>query len=263
MISYHLDPPLSVASGYASGFKIADINDVDRLARGISSYVWSPCIWQDGRRRQENFLRADWCVLDFDSPEMSLDQACRIFCDTVHIVGTTRNHQKEKHGVTCDRFRVMIRFSTSITALADYRHTMATVLERYPADPAPKDGARFFYPCTRIVSSASEGFTEPVLVAPTRDELAAAARHFNRQAQHRRYGTLPPWVKDFLVKGKLCKSQGRSNSVYAVARAMAELGRPLEEVLSRIAAAPIDRREFEDSELLAAAKNGFKKGMTS
>lgn len=165
MISYHLAKGLDGAH-FARGFKVADTNDIERLKKAVVGWVWSPCVWRDGVRRQENFQRADWCVLDVDSPEMDLKEACERFCDMIHIIGTTKSHQKDKGGVVCDRYRVMLKFERPILRLDDYRYTMSRIVKRYPVDQQPKDGARFFYPCQEVIQSSDDGYGEEVIEAP-------------------------------------------------------------------------------------------------
>lgn len=226
MISYHLSRGLDGAA-YARGFKLADTNDVERIKKAICGWVWSPCIWTDGVRRQENFQRADWCVLDVDSPEMTLDDACRRFCDMQHVIGTTKSHQKDKGGVTCDRYRVLLRFERPILSLADYRYTMRKIVQRYPVDQQPKDGARFFYPCTRIVQSSADGYGEDVFEAPA---------HYNDpNFQTRKYaaaGTITPfsrWALSALVpKGE------RNTTWYRAAKDLTKAGKDPMEILRLI-----------------------------
>lgn len=194
MISYHYAKDQTGAA-YARGFKTADTNDVMRLSTAICGWVWSPCVWTGGVRRQENFTRADWCVLDFDDGEMGLEEACETFCDMVHLIGTTRSHRKEKGGPPCDRFRVLLKFDRPVTDLREYRYNMKKIIARYPADPAPKDGARFFFPCTMIVQAASEGYTEELLPVPDNFERP----NLGRFRAYGKAGVLPPKVRYSLM----------------------------------------------------------------
>ncbi len=263
MLSYHLLQN-GEANGYGQGFKIADTNDLARIARGISRHVWSPVVWRDGRRRQDHFVCADLCVLDFDSPEMSLDEALRTFCDMAHVIGTTRNHQRDKHGVTCDRFRVVLQFSRQITSLASYLCSLQKVVARYPADPAPKDGARFFFPCKEIVSVEQAGYTEAVVEPPSGDEIAKAYRSRRRGCIYQRDGRLPRWLADFLEHGRVTGA-GRNQTIYRAARNLAAFGEPPERIIDMITAAPFDRgsgsQMIDDAEIFRSVNNGISKGL--
>lgn len=190
MISYHLTRD-GKGDAYARGFKAADVGAIKRLEKAVTGFVWSPCIWRDGVRKQDNFLRADWCVLDVDSPEMPLAEACKRFGDMVHIIGTTKSHLKDKGGVVCDRYRVMLLFERAITNLRDYRYTMSRVVRRYPVDQQPKDGARFFFPCTEIIQSSAEGYVEECLEAPETFEHPDQGWY----EAYAEAGTLPPFAR--------------------------------------------------------------------
>ena len=96
LISYHparADP--AAPWRYATGFKVAPITDVTRIANGISRFAWSGILWRDGRRAEEEFLSAAWCVFDFDGG-FDLQEALRAFTDCVHIIGTTKSHGLQK-----------------------------------------------------------------------------------------------------------------------------------------------------------------------
>jgi hypothetical protein len=142
---------------------------MNRVAEGIVRFPWSPCVWRDGDKRNANFLYADLLALDFDSPEMPLAQAVNAFSDMAHVIGTTKSHQREKNGVVCDRFRVVLRLESRIENLGDFKETLSFAMRHYPADEACKDGGRFFWPCREIVSVEPEGFTADVHFAPPPD----------------------------------------------------------------------------------------------
>ncbi len=226
MISFHLAKSLD-SSSYARGFKTADTNDIERLKKAICGWVWSPCVWRDGVRKQDNFLRADWCVLDVDSPEMTLEDACRRFCDMQHIIGTTKSHQKAKGAVTCDRYRVLLRFERPILRLADYRFTMRKIVKRYPVDQQPKDGARFFFPCTQIVQGAADGYGEDVFDAP--------AGFDDPNAMPRKYaaaGTVTPFARWAL--SAIVPTGERNTTWYRASKDLTKTGKDPMEILGLI-----------------------------
>lgn len=167
MLSYHPWPTRSWNERMLQrGWRTVDTVDMKRVAEGIARYPWSPCVWRDGDKRNANFLHADFLTLDFDSPEMPLAQAVNAFSDMAHVIGTTKSHQKDKGGVVCDRFRVVLKLDSRIERLGDYRETLAFAMRHYPADEACKDGGRFFWPCREIVSVETDGFTADVQLAP-------------------------------------------------------------------------------------------------
>ncbi len=191
MISYHGNIA-SIGDGkrYARDYLFVDTDDVDFMARLISRHAWSCCRYQDGHRREANFLGANWLGLDFDNGAISLDQAQNIFCDSVHIIGTTRSHRKDKKGVVVDRFRVILKLATTVEDLHTYRATAAWYINKYDCDQSAKDAARFFWPCQEIVSKSQDGYCQDVYLPPPEvayepvafaaGELSAFALYFIR-----------------------------------------------------------------------------------
>lgn len=241
---------------YANNFKVAPVYKMAQLASLVSRDIWSPCIWRYGNRAKSNFLAADFIGLDFDDPGTTLVQARELFAGHAHVIGTTKSHQKDKGGVVCDRFRVVLQLERRVENLEEYEHTAATIFVRYKTDPAVKDGGRFFFPCAEIVSVSESGEFIPVAtpkVVPNKD---AAQRNYNRYRLGR-FQQYPGWLAGFLEKGSLTKSGGRNNTVYAAARELADLNIPQAQALGMIRTAPFDRTDFDDQEILVAIKSGF------
>lgn len=211
-------PDVGSAAHYTRGFKVADTNDVARLAQGLAHLVWSPCVWLEGHRRQDNFEFADWCVLDFDSGEMTLKDAVNDFCDMVHVIGTTKSHRVAKGGgPPVDRFRVALRFDERVDNLRLYRWNMWRLTEVFPADPACKDGARFFYPCVEIVSMSADGYTQELHkeIPPSFDRPAATVRSINA-------GMVPKWVQREL--DQVIPIGERNTTLYKIAKDLRRCG---------------------------------------
>lgn len=258
MISYHpASATASVGTTFTAGFRAADTDDVARIAVCMSRFAWSQSVFKDGYRSGANFLFADWVALDFDSPEMSLGDAVRTFCDMIHVIGTTRSHQVDKGGVTCDRYRVLLKPERRIMSLEDYRATMHPLARKYPIDRAAAEGARHWFPCKEIISVEGDGFTVEVGRGKTAAQLAAE-RHF-AQVRYQRSGQHPRWLRDFLETGATCRV-GRNQTVYAAAITLAEVGMSEGEVVSIIEKAPFSREGFSREELERTVRSGFKRG---
>lgn len=159
MISYHpsATTPREAASGFRETFRVRDI---------IANKIWSGIVWHGGRRKAEAFAFSDWAVLDFDSGEMTLREAVNTFQDCIHVIGTTKSHQKDKGGTTCDRFRVAVPWVYRIVDKVTYQYNIATLTRKYPADTQCKDLARLFFPCPEIVSVSTEGYKFDVATPP-------------------------------------------------------------------------------------------------
>lgn len=106
--------------------------------------AWTPCPMRDGIRNTEHALPCNVLALDFDDPGCSIDAVRGFFQGCDFAIYTTRNHGKDKHGVTCDRFRLVAPIDREIApdripAIVDWFG------ERLSCDTACKDGARFFF----------------------------------------------------------------------------------------------------------------------
>lgn len=224
---------------YWKDWKIHPSTSVKSVAEAISRYVWSPIIWEGGHRKEKNFRRADYLVMDFDTPEMTLEEAVNTFSDTIHVIGTTRNHQKEKNGIpACDRFRVAIKFEAPVKDIYTYRHNLSKACDHYPADPQCVDGARFLFPCTRIISMSEEGYKADIYPLPKplntyledeRKKEEAYKKAFELRAK---YGTPPPWVI-FSLKEEIPKGQ-RNKKIYQISKDLFKSGFSMEEVTPMI-----------------------------
>lgn len=244
MISYH--PAVANAATpwrYDNGFKVADVTDITRIARGITGHVWSGIVWQHGVRREANFQSADWCVFDFDDPGFDLEDALRSFADCIHIIGTTKSHQIWKgEKPPCDRFRVLIPFERTITDLANFRYMMGIMARRYDMDRKCLDGARFFYPCTRIVSLSADGYTQEVKVPPEGYKIPTP---IDRTIKHRDQGTFPPWTERQLRT--VVPVGVRNTTWWGVAKDLLVLGHDHASVMQIIIESPTYQGQVSDA----------------
>jgi hypothetical protein len=139
-------------------------SDLFELSALISAEPWAPGVFNDRKRLIKNLGRISLLVLDVDDG-CDLESAKEQFKDYRHIIGTSRSHQKEKNGVVCDRFRVVLFLDSEITDDKDFKATWETASKRWPfIDKACKDSSRFFYPSPEIVSINERGRDYPVSV---------------------------------------------------------------------------------------------------
>lgn len=256
MISFHRDTDhLGIASKYRDGWEPANLDDPHRIATGILRFPWSGIQWWHGRRNQRSFGRAAWCVLDFDTPEFTLAQAINnVFADCIRIIGTTKSHQRDKNGVVCDRFRVALKFDAVVTDLETYRSSMAFHIARWGADAACVDGARFFWPCTAIVSVADDGETAEVVEPAPR----AAPRDYS---VYREAKLLPYWIEGLLKFG--CPTHTRNSTCFKLGIYMTKCGFSDDEIIELIVASPIPRcgkDALDFQEIARTVRNGARHG---
>lgn len=256
MISYHPESNRApVGTDFTAGFEIAATSDLQRIAKGICQFAWSGNAWKGGYRRKENFLFSDYCVLDIDDEQhdFPLKQALKVFCDMQHIIGTTRNHQRDKKGKgICDRYRVVIPWQRRIDELELYEGNMLALLTQFDSlDASTLSGAQHFFPCATIVSVSTEGEKQEVKnKRVAKDKVTDVGYSHALESKRLNYdiiGKLPVWVEDFLKTGNAAR---RHYQALGVAQEMLELGISTEEVINRISLAPISRkyryREVDD-----------------
>ncbi len=237
---------------------MVDTDDIERIARCVVGYVWSPIHFKDGHRRQANYIAANWCALDFESPEILLEDAQRIFCDRVHVIGTTRNHRINKGGVVLDRFRVLLKWERPIDDLRVYRWNMRQMTERYPCDAACRDGARFFFPCQAITQQEAEGYLEEVSTEVPEWFDAALVPSFG--ADRKEDGTMPGWVAWAL--DRIIPHGERNRTVYRIAMDLTKYGMDEERVVRLIVAGKTYNGQAEPNvmaDIRKAVRNGAKK----
>lgn len=130
----------------------------------ILIHKWAPGIFTDNKRSLKTFAYIDLLVLDIDDG-WDIEEAKRymIIKGYSYIIAPTKSHQRDKNGVTCDRFRIIIPMERSISDVAHYRQFYSSVLTQFPfADPACRDASRYYEPSTSIYAANYEGSEYPV-----------------------------------------------------------------------------------------------------
>ena len=148
-------------SNYHNVFRVTK-RDFQALPDYIVTSVWSPIVWERGKRKKTSFQLTNLMAFDFDSGEWTLEDA-ENWANTLHVpfvLGTTKSHQKEKVSgesvsPACDRFRLVF-LAEDCMDIEDYEYTMRSLMDEIPCDTSCKDGARFFFPCTKIVATGFE-----------------------------------------------------------------------------------------------------------
>lgn len=232
-------------------------------------WAWGPLVWKDGVCLGDNFVVSHLMALDFDEANYTLASALRDWGDTVHIIGTTKSHQREKisgDGVKPpkDRFRVIVPWERPITSRAEYEYNVGRLISEYDADETCKDAARFFWPCREIVSVNLVGQLQPVrtYTPPERLPVNRARRDSLRSEIFR--GAVPLWVADFVRRGKMPTFPKLQNSrkwaCFAAAASLRDLDWSVADVANFLHDGKFDRHDFDPNEIDAAIKSAFKKG---
>ena len=234
------------------------VQSTSSLANVITQFTWSPIVYKDNYRLQANFIESYFCAFDIDNKfEMySLDQAINDYSDCECIIGLTKSHQKPKNiEPPKDRFRVIIPWENPITNLADYVATMRKWAERKPyIDKSCVDGARLFYPCTKIVMINLAGFRQESFS----NENDSVQTPLDSISPPNASKMIPYHVKKFLEHGTIF-GEGRQRSCYLSALHLFESGSDLANVKKLLHAAPFYRKDFSNYEIDQAVNNAAKK----
>jgi len=218
-----------------NNFDVVSLESFEIISQWITSRCWSPIVWHQGERGSSNFYSTELCVLDFDKPGYSIAQCRDDFGYTQHIIGTTKSHQKEKNGVTCDRFRLVIPFERMIFDLQEYEYNLKKIVAKYPADAVCVDGARFYFPCNSIVSVQATGRAQEVYAIPETYESSSQFKDYKANLKFRReklLGLPPMWVTAALRVGAPIGQ--RNITCFKVAIALGNLGHSELEVVQLI-----------------------------
>lgn len=132
----------------------------EELATLITKEAWSPFQFQNPHpddpaykhRSTVSFCAANVFAVDVDDG-LPIDEAHKKLVDLglACIIGTSKNHQKEKNGITCDRYRIVFFLSETIYLAPQVKQLFFKVDEMgFGIDAACKDAARFYYPCREI-----------------------------------------------------------------------------------------------------------------
>jgi len=241
---------LSIMNGSQSNFTPVFVETDKALEDVIKTKTYSLGTFRNDHRTNENFERAELIGLDFDD-SLSLVDAQNLFKDQWHIIGTTRNHQKEKNGITCDRFRVILKAERVIDSNSDYKATVLAIFNDFPqADKACSDAARMFFQCNEIISSNTEGKLQPVVKyeRPSLQVVDAPAYLKGRLAKS---------TMEFILFGA---TEGSWNSaIYRAALDLNEQKYSHDEALTLLTKATINYNGELDSRDLGSIKSAYDK----
>ncbi len=235
------------AHGFCDTIEAKTFHELAQIVCGPKR--WSPIVWNQGRRRQDDFQSAELVVLDFDDGALTLEAAVAHFAGEAvrFLIGTTRSHGVPKGATAAqDRFRVVMHMDAPVTHLLRYKQNMRRIIDGYPADKACGDGARIYRPCVRIVA-AHDGERVPMLPY---QEPAPVDR--SRYLDMRLTGRIPAWVSDVLSRDHPGQ---RNATVFRVAAKLATYGFAESDIRSMIFRSPIS---LSDAEKDAAIGSGIR-----
>lgn len=151
---------VSISKHITEGFKAMRIpfEKVTDLVK--SDFNYSAGCFDKGYRKADNYLNySDMIIFDVDDG-LTIQDAKDMFMPFDYIIATTKSHQKDKNGIVCDRFRIILPTDTPINlSKDDYSKMMQEVYKDYPfVDTVCKDASRFYYPSKDSIVFKHSGF---------------------------------------------------------------------------------------------------------
>ena len=149
-------------SNYDNIFIPAELpwEDVGSLLKLNGKYCMAQ--FKGNYRKSENYIEntINTITIDVDSG-LSIRDFLQKHSHLMFALGTTKSHQKEKNGLVCDRYRVILPLEECFN-LSQYEYSlMMSEINRYfNADPACKDIARQFHghPAAKVIMNQGELF---------------------------------------------------------------------------------------------------------
>lgn len=119
------------------------------------STLYSPTQYRDSKRKSSNYLGfSDFLVLDFD--EGWNDQHEQFFNNYIGWKVPTKSHLKEKNGIVCERYRILLLLDTPITlGYKDYKRLYKHIMKdlKLLSDTSCVDACRFYYSAQQPVEN--------------------------------------------------------------------------------------------------------------
>jgi hypothetical protein len=248
--------PGGTSARFTYGYESVQITSLAHLALLTKTHVWSPCLFAQGKRHKEEFVGAHWLALDFDTPDYSIDQAKRDWCDTTHLIGTSKSHQIPKgSSPACDRFRIIVPFDREIKTREEYEFNLKKLASRYGADENATDAARLFFPCVRFVSHEREGMSQPVVALPY-DVAASRELEAINVKRIMKHGYTPKYPRLFM--STYITGTSRVIACWQFAKDMTLMGKSAEEIYDAIIKSPTYVRDVPSDAVCARIQKTIK-----
>lgn len=233
----------------------------------LTSATWSPVVWTS-KRMKANFKSCSYLALDFDDG-FTIKEAESWLAKHEYsgIIGTSKSHQIDKYTPTgklkpaCDRFRLVVPFSRTIYDLDEYEMNMEKIMEALPCDPSCKDGARFFYPCKKIVHQVQGGKYEVMSEVEVEQEKKKRKAHLelvvSNNIVRKELGVMPAWIHE-IIKYGVDESDSRHQYAYRIGATLQSLGYAEQDIVTLVMHSNISAIGLPDVE--RAVQNGFQRG---
>ena len=216
-----------------------DFLEIDKALKMNGRY--SPFIFKNDYRKSDNCISnvSNCIVLDFD--ENFTREQFKQTANFAYAIGTTKSHNKEKNGIVCERFRVIIPTETAIYLKSEeFQDLMLAVFRIYPhADTACKDTARAYsgYANAEVEIVMGELFDWEKIYHEYIEEKEVLKRWQSKEQRLKpevKYdGTKADWYRKNWLNDTMRKSLkvddkfmpgNRNNAIYTISRYLKDIG---------------------------------------
>jgi hypothetical protein len=132
-----------IATGFIH-YDNVEFKDIPEMI--MSGYAYASAKFTNNHRHLDNYEgQEDVLILDVDD-KVTLEQAKCIFKKYTNFIITSRNHQKEKNGFVCDRYRVFIKLAETLSDTEVRVDFIASLFDNFPfVDQSCKDSSRYYF----------------------------------------------------------------------------------------------------------------------
>lgn len=244
---------------FVRGYETRRVN-LHELAEIVTKQVICCGILDNGYKSKTSFQRSFIGAIDVDEGgEYSLDQAMKEFCDTICIIGTSRNHQVEKNGVVCDRYRIFVVWEKPCVSIDAHANSLIPLQLDYNSDASANSGVQLFYPLKEIVAVNDSGYLQPIQAMPS-DASGFQTKTDIEMHRAMSNGMRKGWVKRFLNEGKIpAFHKSRNWCVWEVCLLLLIEGLKPGKILELVKGAPFDRQGFDNANFEARLKSAQRR----
>ena len=113
------------------------------------AYRYSAGTFLNGYITDENYLREqNLFIIDVDDG-LTLDDAKGLFANYTYLISTTKSHQLDKHGIVCDRFRLILptisKFHLEPKVYSEMYMNVLNAIGVHEADSKCRNSSRWYY----------------------------------------------------------------------------------------------------------------------
>lgn len=190
----------------------------------------------EGHRKKDNFIQGQ-NMIAFDIDEgLTLREAIQKLTNYKYIIYTTKSHQREKNGIVCDRFRIILptktNFFVNVEQHKQLYENLSQVLELPTYDVATRNVSRLWFTNknAEVISKTDGDILDVRCCIPeteAAEHIIPNLENIDLDEQDRRIGGM---IKYTLINGIAGE---RNDKLFRLAKFVHELGGDLNDVVHR------------------------------